>query len=73
MLTLREATITDLYFRVSVYTHTAESNLHVIEMNLKLGYHEVRRGPIWDEIFRVSLIKRLDQRSTAGSSDRYRR
>lgn len=44
----------------SLYTHTEERNTHVIEMNLKLGYREVRRGPIWDEVVRVSLIKRLD-------------
>ena len=43
----------------SLYTHTEERNTHVIEMNLKLGYHEVRRGPIWDEVVRVSLVKRL--------------
>ncbi len=42
-----------------IYTHTEVCNSHVIEMNLKLGYHEVRRGPIWDEIVRVSLIKTL--------------
>lgn len=40
-----------------VYTHTEESYQHVIDLNLKLGYKEVRRGPIWDEITRVSLIK----------------
>jgi len=44
----------------SLYTHTEECNAHVIEMNLKLGYHEVRRGPIWDETVRVSLVKLLD-------------
>lgn len=43
----------------SLYTHTEECNTHVIEMNLKLGYREVRRGPIWDEVVRVSLIKQL--------------
>ena len=43
----------------SLYTHTEERNTHVIEMNRKLGYQEVRRGPIWDEVVRVSLIKRL--------------
>lgn len=43
----------------SLYTHTEERNTHVVEMNLKLGYREVRRGPIWDEVIRVSLIKRL--------------
>ena len=44
----------------SLYTHTEECNAHVVEMNLKLGYQEVRRGPIWDEVTRVSLIKLLD-------------
>ena len=43
----------------ALYTHTEERNTHVLEMNRKLGYQEVRRGPIWDEIVRVSLIKRL--------------
>ena len=42
-----------------MYTHTEEENAHVIELNLKLGYFEVRRGPIWDEITRVSVIKHL--------------
>jgi|SRR5579862_4918720 len=42
-----------------IYTHTEERNLHVIELNRRLGYHEVRRGPIWDEVRRVSLVKRL--------------
>lgn len=45
-----------------IYTHTEEQNAHVIEMNLRLGYREVRRGPIWDEIVRVSLIKSLSGR-----------
>ena len=30
-------------------------------MNRKLGYHEVRCEPIWDEIVRVSLIKPLGE------------
>ena len=42
-----------------MYTHTEECNSHVIEMNLKLGYSEVRRGPMWDDAVRVSLIKPL--------------
>jgi len=42
-----------------LYTHTEEGNQHVIDMNLKLGYKEVRRGPIWDEVIRVSLVKIL--------------
>ena len=43
-----------------IYTHTEEHNLHVIDLNHKLGYKEVRRGPIWDEIIRVSLIKHIN-------------
>jgi GNAT superfamily N-acetyltransferase len=43
-----------------LYTHTEDCNLHVIEMNLKLGFKEVRRGPIWDEFVRVSLVKVLE-------------
>jgi ribosomal protein S18 acetylase RimI-like enzyme len=42
-----------------IYTHTEEKNHHVIEFNDKLGYREVRRGPIWDEVIRVSLIKKI--------------
>ena len=42
-----------------MYTHTEARNLHVIELNLKLGCREVRRGPMWDEAVRVSLIKLL--------------
>ncbi len=45
-----------------LYTHTEERNTHVVEMNLKLGYREVRRGPIWDEVVRVSLVKPLQER-----------
>ena len=43
----------------TMYTHTEEENAHVIALNSKLGYSEVRRGPIWDGILRVSLIKHL--------------
>lgn len=43
-----------------IYTHTEERNQYVIDMNEKLGYKEVRRGPIWDEIVRVSLMKRVE-------------
>ena len=42
-----------------VYTHTEATNSHVIDMNLKLGYREIRRGPIGDDIVRVSLAKEL--------------
>ncbi|MFK7691213.1 hypothetical protein [Paenibacillus sp. HJGM_3] len=38
---------------------TEETNPHVIELNEKLGYRTVRRGPIWDDVIRVSLIKPL--------------
>lgn len=43
----------------ALYTHTEETNAHVVELNRKLGYVEARRGPIWDDIVRVSLVKQL--------------
>jgi ribosomal protein S18 acetylase RimI-like enzyme len=43
-----------------IYTHTEERNTHVIALNEKLGYRKVRKGPIWDEIIRTSLIKHLE-------------
>ena len=42
-----------------VYTHTEMRNAHVLALNAKLGYREVRRGPIWDAVIRVSLVKAL--------------
>jgi ribosomal protein S18 acetylase RimI-like enzyme len=42
-----------------IYTHTEASHTHVLALNEKLGYREVRRGPLWDEVIRVSLIKQL--------------
>ncbi|MCL5996206.1 MAG: GNAT family N-acetyltransferase [Chloroflexi bacterium] len=42
-----------------IYTHTRERNAHVVELNRKLGYVEVRRGPMWDDVARVSLVKWL--------------
>jgi ribosomal protein S18 acetylase RimI-like enzyme len=42
-----------------VYTHTEARNAHVLALNARLGYREVRRGPIWDAVVRVSLIKLL--------------
>lgn len=42
-----------------IYTHTEETNSHVLELNKKLGYQEVRRGSIWDNVTRVSLMKHL--------------
>ncbi|KOR90274.1 GNAT family N-acetyltransferase [Paenibacillus solani] len=43
-----------------IYTHTEEENEHVIELNRKLGYQEVCRGTIWDQVIRVSLIKHIE-------------
>jgi ribosomal protein S18 acetylase RimI-like enzyme len=42
-----------------IYTHTHERNAHVITLNRKLGYVEVRRGPMGDDAVRVSLVKWL--------------
>ena len=42
-----------------IYTHTETTNGHVMDLNLKMGYREVRRGPVWDEVERVSLVKDL--------------
>lgn len=50
-----------------IYTHTEEKNDHVIELNEKIGYQVVRRGPIWDDVIRVSLIKKLKKQSTITS------
>jgi len=43
-----------------IYTHTEERNEHVLAFNAKLGYREVRRGPIWDASVRVSLVRNVD-------------
>jgi ribosomal protein S18 acetylase RimI-like enzyme len=43
----------------AIYTHTEASNEHVITLNKKLGYAEIYRGPMWDEIERVALLKTL--------------
>jgi ribosomal protein S18 acetylase RimI-like enzyme len=42
-----------------IYTHTEEENHHVLELNRKLGYKVVRSGPIWDDVIRVSLMKKI--------------
>ena len=42
-----------------LYTHTEERNAHVIELNRRLGYEPIRCGPIWDDVPRFSLTKRL--------------
>jgi ribosomal protein S18 acetylase RimI-like enzyme len=44
---------------VLVYTHTRARNEHVLALNRGLGYSELRRGPLWDEVERVSLVKTL--------------
>jgi ribosomal protein S18 acetylase RimI-like enzyme len=43
----------------AIYTHMEAANTHVVELNEKLGYEEVRRGLIWDDVVRVSMVKRL--------------
>lgn len=45
-----------------IYTHTEAVNLHVIALNLKLGYHPIRTGLLWDAVPRVSLVKWLDNK-----------
>ena len=42
-----------------IYTHSEESNSVVLHLNRRLGYREVRRGTIWDEVIRVSFVKEL--------------
>jgi ribosomal protein S18 acetylase RimI-like enzyme len=42
-----------------IYTHTEATNDHVLTLNANLGYKEVRRGPIWDEVIQVGLVKNL--------------
>jgi hypothetical protein len=53
-----------------IYTHTETSNPHVIQLNLNLGYHEVRRGPLWDATERVSLVKWLDDEPAGAPAER---
>jgi ribosomal protein S18 acetylase RimI-like enzyme len=43
-----------------IYTHTEVNNPHVVELNLRLGYQQVRCGPLWDDTPRISLVKWLD-------------
>jgi ribosomal protein S18 acetylase RimI-like enzyme len=50
---------------VLVYTHTRARNEHVLALNRALGYHELRRGPLWDEVERVSLVKKLARSASA--------
>jgi ribosomal protein S18 acetylase RimI-like enzyme len=52
---------------VLVYTHTRARNEHVLALNRGLGYEELRRGPMWDEVERVSLVKRLTARGRRSS------
>jgi ribosomal protein S18 acetylase RimI-like enzyme len=42
-----------------IYTHTEARNHHVLALNQKLGYRQVRTGVMWDEIERISLVKDL--------------
>lgn len=43
----------------AIYTHTEAANKHFILLNKKLGYAEIYRGLMWDEIERVALLKNL--------------
>jgi ribosomal protein S18 acetylase RimI-like enzyme len=43
-----------------IYTHTRERNTNVVELNRRLGYVEIRRGPMWDAAPRVCLVKKLE-------------
>jgi ribosomal protein S18 acetylase RimI-like enzyme len=47
-----------------IYTHTEAVNHHVVELNEKLGYTQIRTGPLWDEVTRTSLIKNLDKKGS---------
>lgn len=42
-----------------IYTHAVASNTAALQLNKKLGYRVVRRGPLWDDTVRVSMTKRL--------------
>jgi RimJ/RimL family protein N-acetyltransferase len=42
-----------------LYTHTEEQNEHVIRLNQKLGYREIRRGPMGEDVVKVSLVKNI--------------
>lgn len=43
-----------------VYTHPELANTHVVDLNEKMGYRQIRQGPIWNDVIRVSLLKELD-------------
>ncbi|HEY9843390.1 MAG: N-acetyltransferase family protein [Candidatus Sericytochromatia bacterium] len=43
----------------AMYTQTESENHHVIALNQKLGYAEMYRGPMWDTIERVGLLKMI--------------
>ena len=42
-----------------IYTHVRADNGPAIMLNHRLGYREIFRGPLWDEVVRVGLIKRV--------------
>ena len=46
----------------AIYTHTAATNESALRLNARLGYNEIRRGPVWDDVVRVSLLKLLPPR-----------
>lgn len=45
--------------KLNLEEEAQEANNHVIELNKKIGYQVVRCGPIWNDVIRVSLIKKL--------------
>lgn len=42
-----------------IYTHTEAINRHIVELNLKMGYRQVRRAPLRSGVEHVSLVKKL--------------
>jgi len=43
-----------------IYTHTESNNSRILEMRKKLGYKNIRTGPLWDKIIRISAVKYLN-------------
>lgn len=44
-----------------IYTHTRATNPHVVTLNERLGYVVFREGPLWDDVVRICLAKRITQ------------
>jgi hypothetical protein len=56
----RLATYSTAHFEQSDLEQVLRLAQNVLALNRKMGYREVRRGPIWDEVVRVSLVKQVD-------------